>query len=55
MLALSSHRGVASLGVVLSLGMVLAVLCNLIVLVALHDLRAHRRGAERQMTLAGSV
>jgi hypothetical protein len=54
-LALSSHRGIASLGVVLSLGMVLTVLCNLVVLVALLDLRAHRRGAKRHVTRAGSV
>lgn len=34
-LAFSSHRGVASLGVVLSIGMVCTVFCNLIVLPAL--------------------
>ncbi len=34
-LAFSSHRGVASLGVVLSVGMLLTVICNLIVLPAL--------------------
>jgi len=34
-LALSSHRGVASLGVVLSIGMTLMVVCNLIFLPAL--------------------
>jgi hypothetical protein len=39
-LALSSHRGVASLGVVLTIGMTLTVLCNLIVLPALLALRS---------------
>ena len=34
-LAFSSHRGVASLGIVLSIGMTLTVICNLIVLPAL--------------------
>ena len=34
-LAFSSHRGVASLGIVLSIGMTLTVVCNLIVLPAL--------------------
>ncbi len=34
-LALSSHRGLASLGIVLSIGMVLTVICNLVVLPAL--------------------
>ena len=34
-LALSSHRGVASLGIVLSIGMILGVMANLIVLPAL--------------------
>ncbi len=38
-LALSSHRGVASLGVVLSIGMALTVVCNLVVLPALIGLR----------------
>lgn len=38
-LALSSHRGVASLGVVLSIGMTLTVMSNLIVLPALLALR----------------
>ena len=38
-LALSSHRGVASLGVVLSIGMVLTVISNLVVLPALLALR----------------
>ena len=43
-LALSSHRGVASLGVVLTIGMLLTVLCNLVVLPALIALR--RQAAE---------
>jgi len=41
-LALSSHRGVASLGVVLSIGMTLTVMSNLIVLPALLALRRNR-------------
>ncbi len=39
-LALSSHRGVASLGIVLSIGMILTVLSNLVVLPALISLRS---------------
>jgi hopanoid biosynthesis associated RND transporter like protein HpnN len=39
-LAFSSHRGVASLGVVLTIGMTLTVLSNLIVLPALLELRS---------------
>lgn len=44
-LALSSHRGVSSLGVVLAMGMVLTVMSNLVVLPALLALRVphHRR------------
>ncbi len=44
-LALSSHRGVSSLGVVLAMGMVLTVVSNLVVLPALLALRVprHRR------------
>jgi hopanoid biosynthesis associated RND transporter like protein HpnN len=41
-LALSSHRGVASLGIVLSIGMTLTVMSNLIVLPALLALRKGR-------------
>ncbi len=41
-LALSSHRGVASLGIVLSIGMTLTVMSNLIVLPALLALRKAR-------------
>ncbi len=40
-LAFSSHRGVASLGVLLTIGMLLTVICNLIVLPALIELRGH--------------
>jgi hopanoid biosynthesis associated RND transporter like protein HpnN len=42
-LALSSHRGVASLGLVLSLGMTLTVISNLVVLPALLALRPTSR------------
>ena len=38
-LAFSSHRGVASLGILLSIGMVLMVICNLVVLPALIEVR----------------
>jgi len=38
-LAFSSHRGVASLGVLLTVGMLLTVVCNLVVLPALLELR----------------
>jgi hopanoid biosynthesis associated RND transporter like protein HpnN len=38
-LALSSHQGVSSLGVVLTIGMMLTVVCNLVVLPALIALR----------------
>lgn len=38
-LAFSSHRGVASLGVLLTIGMALTVICNLVVLPALIELR----------------
>jgi predicted RND superfamily exporter protein len=39
-LAFSSHRGVASLGVLLTIGMLLTVACNLLVLPALIDWRS---------------
>ena len=39
-LAFSSHRGVAGLGVVLTIGMLLTVVCNLVVLPALIELRS---------------
>ena len=42
-LALSSHRGVSSLGVVLAMGMTITVLSNLVVLPALLALRHRRR------------
>jgi hypothetical protein len=42
-LAFSSHRGMASLGIVLSIGMVLTVVSNLIVLPSLIRLRAMRQ------------
>ena len=42
-LALSSHQGVASLGTVLAIGMVLTVVSNLVVLPALLSLRGERR------------
>ncbi len=38
-LAFSSHRGMQGMGIVLSMGMLLTVVCNLIVLPALIDLR----------------
>jgi hopanoid biosynthesis associated RND transporter like protein HpnN len=39
-LALSSHRGMASLGIVLSIGMILTIVCTLIVLPALLEWRS---------------
>ena len=42
-LALSSHRGVASLGVVLAIGMTITVVSNLVVLPALLELTVSRR------------
>jgi hypothetical protein len=48
-LALSSHRGMASLGVVLTIGMVLSTVCNLVVLPELIEwrtLRSHKRVPE---------
>jgi len=44
-LAFSSHRGMASLGIVLSIGMILTILCTLIVLPALLEWQSdHSRG-----------
>ena len=44
-LALSSHRGMASLGIVLSIGMVLTIVCTLIVLPALLEWQRDRSKA----------
>jgi hypothetical protein len=41
-LALSSHRGMASLGIVLSIGMILTIVCTLIVLPALLEWQSDR-------------
>ena len=41
-LAFSSHRGVQSLGILLTLGMAITVLCNLVVLPAMLELRTRR-------------
>ena len=43
-LAFATHRGIASLGQLLTLGVVLTVLCNLVLLPALLELRARWRG-----------
>jgi len=48
-LALSSHRGLQSLGIVLVYGMTFAVLCNLVVLPALLSLR---RGSGREVDVS---
>ena len=45
-LALSSHRGLASLGLVLVYGMTFAVLCNLVVLPALLSWRRRKTDAQ---------
>jgi predicted RND superfamily exporter protein len=42
-LALSSHLGMQSLGILLTVGMILTVVCNLVVLPALLDLRGKDR------------
>ncbi len=47
-LALATHRGMASLGQLLTLGVTLTLLCNLIVLPALLELRARHRARRRQ-------
>jgi hypothetical protein len=47
-LAFSAHRGVASLGVLLTVGMLLTIICNLIVLPALIDWRDPRASQASQ-------
>jgi hypothetical protein len=42
-LALATHRGMASLGQLLTLGVSITVVCNLVVLPALLELRSRRR------------
>ena len=51
-LALSSHRGMASLGIVLTIGMLLSTICNLVVLPALIEWRSLR---SRQRALEASI
>jgi hypothetical protein len=51
-LALSSHRGMASLGIVLTIGMLLSIICNLVVLPELIEWRSLR---SRQRALEASV
>jgi hopanoid biosynthesis associated RND transporter like protein HpnN len=51
-LALSSHRGMASLGIVLTIGMLLSIICNLVVLPELIEWRSLR---SRQRALKASV
>lgn len=46
-LAFSAHRGIASLGVLLVVGMTLTMACNLVVLPALIDWRLGRRALEQ--------
>jgi predicted RND superfamily exporter protein len=54
-LAISSHKGVASLGVLLTIGMLWTLAANLVLLPALLELRSRRRlqagTAARQTTL----
>jgi hopanoid biosynthesis associated RND transporter like protein HpnN len=52
-LAFATHRGMASLGQLLTLGVSLTVLCNLVVLPALLELRARRH--RRRGTRAGTT
>ena len=51
-LALSSHRGMASLGIVLTVGMFFTIVCNLVVLPALIDWRGQRARADATQTPA---
>jgi hopanoid biosynthesis associated RND transporter like protein HpnN len=52
-LALSSHRGMASLGIVLSIGMVLTIVCTLIVLPALLEWqRDHNKARSASASLS---
>jgi predicted RND superfamily exporter protein len=44
-LAFSAHRGIASMGTLLSLGMLISLACNLIVLPALLEFVLPRRSA----------
>ena len=45
-LAFATHRGMASLGQLLTLGVTLTVICNLVVLPALLELRQRRRASK---------
>ncbi|MBW2314217.1 MAG: MMPL family transporter [Deltaproteobacteria bacterium] len=47
-LGFSSHRGMSGLGIALSIGMLMIVLCNLVVLPALIELRKQRVAARRE-------
>jgi len=49
-LAFSTHRGIASMGTLLALGMLIALACNLIVLPALLELMPRRRSAAKTKT-----
>jgi len=49
-LALSSHRGMASLGIVLSIGMILTIVCTLIVLPALLEWQSNHGGGKSAPT-----
>lgn len=52
-LALSGHKGMASLGTLLAIGMALTVLCNLVLLPALLEwVRPHHRGHTTEQELA---
>ena len=51
-LALSSHRGMASLGIVLTIGMLFSIICNLVVLPELIEWRSLR---SRQRALEASA
>ena len=46
-LAFSSHRGMASLGIVLTIGMTFTILCNLVVLPALIEWRSLRSSSHQ--------
>ncbi len=54
-LAFSSHRGLASLGIVLTIGMGLTILCNLVVLPPLIEWRSLRSGSRVNETSPAAI
>ncbi|MFP8882332.1 MAG: MMPL family transporter, partial [Myxococcota bacterium] len=54
-LAFSSHRGMASLGIVLTIAMTFTILCNLVVLPALIEWRSLRWGSQANETSPATI